>query len=90
MIRVLFIRSVVDRDWPFSVFYYGDSHHNHLYAMALIEGKLYDQGIPFHRCRRQMACYQKDCWNSNNCCCNSFYFASVGDWNGATSQFSGE
>ncbi|MCI0414385.1 glycosyltransferase family 39 protein [bacterium] len=48
LIRVLFIRSVVDRDWPFSVFYYGDSHHYHLYAMALIEGELYDQGIPFH------------------------------------------
>jgi hypothetical protein len=48
LIRLLFIRSVVDHDWPFSVFYYGDSQHYHLYAMALLNGELYDQGIPFH------------------------------------------
>jgi len=48
LIRILFIRSVIDRDWPFSVFYYGDSNHYHLYAMALLHGELYDQGIPFH------------------------------------------
>ena len=48
LIRVVFLHSNLDRDWPFSIFYYGDAAHFHEYAVDLIEGRLYDNGIPYH------------------------------------------
>lgn len=48
VLRVLFLNSNLDRDWPFSIFYYGDSAHFHEYAVDLIQGTLYDKGIPYH------------------------------------------
>lgn len=48
LLRVLFLYANLDRDWPYSVFFFGDSRHYHLYAVALVRGELYDQGIPFH------------------------------------------
>ncbi|MCG8455588.1 MAG: glycosyltransferase family 39 protein [Holophagales bacterium] len=46
--RILFLESNRDRDWPFSVFYQGDAHTFFLHARALLEGHLYDEGVPFH------------------------------------------
>lgn len=47
-IRLLFLESTIDRDWPFSIFFYGDTGHYQDYALALVRGKLYDNGLPFH------------------------------------------
>ncbi|HYO12034.1 MAG TPA: glycosyltransferase family 39 protein, partial [Thermoanaerobaculia bacterium] len=46
--RILFLRSNRDWSWPYTVFYEGDSETFFNYARALIEGRLYDNGIPFH------------------------------------------
>jgi hypothetical protein len=48
ILRLLFLYANLDRDWPYSIFFFGDSRHYHLYAVALVRGELYDQGIPFH------------------------------------------
>ena len=48
LLRILFLNSNLDREWPFSIFYYGDAAHFHEYATDLIEGRLYDNGIPYH------------------------------------------
>ena len=34
--------------WPYTVFYEGDSETFFEYARALVNGRLYDNGIPFH------------------------------------------
>jgi hypothetical protein len=47
-VRVLFLLGTTDRGFPFSLFYYGDSRHYRELALALLEGRLYDSGIPFH------------------------------------------
>lgn len=46
--RLAFLRSNQDWTWPYTVFYEGDSETFFDYARALINGKLYDNGIPFH------------------------------------------
>jgi hypothetical protein len=46
--RIFFARSNRDWSWPYTVFYEGDSETFFNYARALIEGRLYDNGIPFH------------------------------------------
>ncbi|MBN1102788.1 MAG: hypothetical protein JXL84_05155 [Deltaproteobacteria bacterium] len=46
--RVAFLCSNVDRDWPFTLFYQGDSLAFFLHARALLEGTVFDGGIPFH------------------------------------------
>ena len=46
--RLVFLRSNRDFAWPYTFFYEGDSEVFYLYARALLEGKLYDEGIPFH------------------------------------------
>jgi len=46
--RLIFIFSNIDKKFPFSVFYYGDSIKYHDYAMALLRGMLYDNGFPYH------------------------------------------
>lgn len=46
--RLLFLQSNRDADWPFTVFYSGDSETFFRYARALLAGQLYDNGIPFH------------------------------------------
>lgn len=48
MHRLVFLRSNRDFPWPYTFFYEGDSETFYLYARALLEGKLYDEGIPFH------------------------------------------
>ncbi len=46
--RLAFLASNRDRDWPFTIFYEGDSETFFRYARALLAGELYDGGIPFH------------------------------------------
>jgi len=48
LVRVLFLAATVDRDLPFSIFYYGDSRIYREFALALIRGDVFDQGIPLH------------------------------------------
>jgi 4-amino-4-deoxy-L-arabinose transferase-like glycosyltransferase len=48
IVRVLFLAGTVDRDLPFSIFYYGDSRIYREFALALIRGDVFDQGMPFH------------------------------------------
>jgi 4-amino-4-deoxy-L-arabinose transferase-like glycosyltransferase len=48
MARILFLRGTIDKDLPFSVFYYGDSRVYREFALAILRGALYDNGIPFH------------------------------------------
>lgn len=48
LVRVLFLAGTVDRDLPFSLFYYGDSRIYREFALALIRGDVFDQGIPLH------------------------------------------
>ena len=47
-VRLLFLSGTVDRELPFSVFYYGDSRIYREFAFALMRGTLFDQGIPVH------------------------------------------
>lgn len=46
--RILFLRSNRDSTWPFTVFYEGDSETFFRFARAILEGEVYDSGIPFH------------------------------------------
>jgi 4-amino-4-deoxy-L-arabinose transferase-like glycosyltransferase len=46
--RLLFLRSNRDFSWPYTFFYEGDSETFYSYARALLEGRLYDEGVPFH------------------------------------------
>ncbi len=46
--RAAFLFSNRDWSWPFTIFYEGDSEAFFRYARALLAGRLYDQGIPFH------------------------------------------
>jgi 4-amino-4-deoxy-L-arabinose transferase-like glycosyltransferase len=46
--RAAFLFSNRDWSWPFTVFYEGDSEAFFRYARALLAGKLYDEGVPFH------------------------------------------
>ena len=48
LVRVLFLRGTIDQDLPFSIFYYGDSRVYREFALAILRGELYDNGIPFH------------------------------------------
>ena len=48
LVRVLFLAGTTDRDLPFSIFYYGDSRIYREFALALIRGDVFDQGIPLH------------------------------------------
>ena len=46
--RLAFLRSNRDFEWPFTIFYEGDAETFFRYGRALLAGKLYDGGIPFH------------------------------------------
>jgi hypothetical protein len=46
--RLAFLRSNRDWTWPYTLFYEGDSETYFDYARALLNGRLYDNGIPFH------------------------------------------
>jgi hypothetical protein len=46
--RIAFLRSNRDWDWPYTIFYEGDSEVFFNYARAILKGSLYDNGIPFH------------------------------------------
>lgn len=48
LVRVLFLAGTVDRDLPFSIFYYGDSRIYREFALALIRGAVFDEGVPLH------------------------------------------
>ncbi|MFL6201555.1 MAG: glycosyltransferase family 39 protein [Thermoanaerobaculia bacterium] len=48
MHRLIFLRSNRDFTWPYTLFYEGDAETFYSYARALLEGKLYDEGVPFH------------------------------------------
>lgn len=46
--RLIFLHSGYDTTWAFSLFYEGDSEPFFRYARAIIEGRAYDGGVPFH------------------------------------------
>lgn len=46
--RLAFLRSNGDHKWPVNIFYEGDAETFFRYGRALLSGKLYDGGIPFH------------------------------------------
>jgi hypothetical protein len=46
--RLAFLRSNRDWTWPYTLFYEGDSETFFEYARVLLNGRLYDNGIPFH------------------------------------------
>lgn len=46
--RLCFLRSNRDRDWPFTIFYEGDSEFYFRFARSVAGGEVYDQGLPFH------------------------------------------
>ncbi len=46
--RIFFLQGNIDKDFPYSIFYYGDSMKYDAYAVALLKGKLYDNGFPYH------------------------------------------
>jgi hypothetical protein len=46
--RLAFLRSNYDRNWPFTIFYEGDSRVFSDYSWAILLGTPYDNGIPFH------------------------------------------
>jgi hypothetical protein len=46
--RLAFLRSNRDWSWPYTIFYEGDAETFFKYARALLNGELYDNGIPFH------------------------------------------
>lgn len=46
--RAAFLFSNRDWSWPYTIFYEGDSEAYYRYARALLAGRLYDGGIPFH------------------------------------------
>jgi len=46
--RLAFLRSNRDWDWPYTIFYEGDSETFYRSARALLAGRLYDNGVPFH------------------------------------------
>jgi hypothetical protein len=46
--RLAFLRSNRDWDWPYTIFYEGDSEAFYHYARAILGGRLYDNGLPFH------------------------------------------
>lgn len=48
VVRVLFLLGTVDRDLPFSIFYYGDSRIYREFALALLRGDVFERGIPLH------------------------------------------
>ena len=48
LVRLLFLLGTSDRTRPYSIFYYGDSRLYREFALALIRGEAFDQGIPFH------------------------------------------
>ena len=48
LVRLLFLTGTTDRDLPFSIFYYGDSRIYREFALTLIRGGVFDQGVPIH------------------------------------------
>lgn len=46
--RLAFLRSNRDWSWPYTIFYEGDAETFFNYARSLLNGQLYDNGIPFH------------------------------------------
>ncbi len=46
--RLAFLLGSSDRAWPFSIFYEGDAEAFYEFAQAILAGRPYDNGIPFH------------------------------------------
>ncbi|MGD8394848.1 MAG: hypothetical protein PVF43_05165 [Candidatus Eiseniibacteriota bacterium] len=46
--RLFFLFSNDDRVWPLSLFYEGDAATFYQFARAILNGRLYDSGVPFH------------------------------------------
>lgn len=46
--RLAFLCSNRDRTWGFSIFYEGDAERFYQFARAILAGKPYDGGVPFH------------------------------------------
>ncbi|MDY7224931.1 ArnT family glycosyltransferase [Hyalangium rubrum] len=48
LLRLLYLQASLDRDWPFSIFFYGDTRFFHGYALDLARGKPVEATLPYH------------------------------------------
>ncbi|MBJ6764190.1 glycosyltransferase family 39 protein [Myxococcaceae bacterium JPH2] len=48
LLRWLYLRTAPDRDWPFSIFFYGDSRFFHTAALAWARGTEPEATLPYH------------------------------------------
>lgn len=48
LLRFLFLEASMDRPWPFSIFFYGDSRFFHTYALDWARGQPAQATLPYH------------------------------------------
>jgi hypothetical protein len=48
VLRLLFLEASMDRNWPFSIFFYGDSRFFHTYALDWARGRTAQASLPYH------------------------------------------
>lgn len=48
VLRLLFLEASMDRSWPFSIFFYGDSRFFHTYALDWARGRPAQASLPYH------------------------------------------
>jgi Dolichyl-phosphate-mannose-protein mannosyltransferase len=48
VLRLLFLEASMDRNWPFSIFFYGDSRFFHTYALDWARGRPAQASLPYH------------------------------------------
>ena len=48
VLRLLFLEAAMDRNWPFSIFFYGDSRFFHAYALDWARGRPAQASLPYH------------------------------------------
>ena len=48
VLRLLFLEASMDRHWPFSIFFYGDSRFFHTYALDQARGRPAQASLPYH------------------------------------------
>lgn len=48
VLRLLFLEASMDRSWPFSIFFYGDSRFFHTYALDWARGRPAQVSLPYH------------------------------------------
>jgi hypothetical protein len=48
LLRLLYLNASPDRDWPFSIFFYGDTRFFHAYALDWARGRPAQSTLPYH------------------------------------------